>query len=63
MRTNIEVTESLIDEIKRLSRAKSKQQAIENALEALIKYLKRREMLTLHGKVAWEGDLETMRAD
>jgi Arc/MetJ family transcription regulator len=63
MRTNIEVTESLIDEIKHLSQAQSKQQAIEKAIEALIKYLKRREMLTLRGKVEWEGDLEVMRAD
>ncbi len=63
MRTNIDVREALLAELKLLSQIKSQRMTIEKSIEALINYLKRREMLTLRGKVQWEGDLNEMRQD
>lgn len=62
MRTNIEINNKLINTAKRLSRAKTKRQVVNTALENLIRTLKKRELLKLYGKVNWEGNLKEMRS-
>ena len=60
-RTNIELDEDLVDEAMRLTDKKSKKELVNYALEELVSRLKRRKMLELEGRVAWEGDLDEMR--
>lgn len=63
MRTNIEIQKDILTELERLGHVKSQRQAIEKAIGEFIKYVKRKRMSTLYGKVKWEGDLNDMRAD
>jgi len=61
MRTNIEIDDNLIKKAQRLSKVKSKKDVVNLALEELVNSLKRKEMLSLRGKVKWEGNLNAMR--
>lgn len=61
MRTNIVLNEELIEEAMRLSKAHTKKEVVDMALQNFVAYLKRRNMKTLFGKVKWEGDLKKMR--
>ena len=61
MRTNIDVDEELLNQAKALTQAKTKKEVVELDLKNIIEVLQRRQMLSLRGKVAWEGDLEEMR--
>ncbi len=61
MRTNIEIDDQLIKKYIKLSGAKTKKEAVNDALEKGIDYYSRLEILKLRGKVKWEGDLDQMR--
>jgi len=61
MRTNIDLDEKLIREIIRKTKAKTKREAVHEALENYVKWLRQRELLDLKGKVIWEGNLAEMR--
>ena len=61
MRTNVEINDKIMDEVLRLSKIKTKKEAIEKALQHFIRLLKQRDMLHLRGTVNWEGDLNDMR--
>lgn len=61
MRTNIVLNEELVEEAMRLSKAHTKKEVVDMALQNFVAYLKRRNMKTLFGKVKWEGDLKKMR--
>ncbi|TDK50531.1 type II toxin-antitoxin system VapB family antitoxin [Algoriphagus formosus] len=61
MRTNIEIDDKLIEEIKLHSKLKTKKNIVNKALKSYLNELKRRELASLAGKIAWEGDLESMR--
>ena len=61
MRTNIDLDDDLLDEFKKLSKAKTKREAVNKALEEGIRNYKTRMLLNLQGKVKWEGDLDKMR--
>ncbi|MFI0843677.1 type II toxin-antitoxin system VapB family antitoxin [Mesorhizobium sp. IMUNJ 23232] len=64
MRTNIEIDDKLLSEVMALTGAKTKKQAIH---EALLDQLKRRRaiegFMSLRGKIEWEGDIDAMRRD
>ncbi len=45
----------------RLSQAKTKRQAVEEAMENYMNWLKRQKLASLKGKIKWEGDLMKMR--
>ena len=63
MRTNIVIDDALMDEAITLSRAKTKREAVELGLKALIQ-LKRQETIRgFRGKLRWDGDLDDMRTD
>jgi Arc/MetJ family transcription regulator len=63
MRTNINIDNQLINECKRLSPSlKTKKEIVDTALREFIKQLKRKKMLSLEGKVQWDGDLDEMRS-
>jgi hypothetical protein len=40
---------------------KNKKETVNHALKKLIKLEKRKKLLSLRGKVAWEGNLDEMR--
>jgi Arc/MetJ family transcription regulator len=61
MRTNIVLNDKLVRDVMRLSKAKTKKDVVELALENLLRTLKRRQIRELFGKVKWEGDLAKMR--
>ncbi|MBC7921661.1 MAG: type II toxin-antitoxin system VapB family antitoxin [Ferruginibacter sp.] len=61
MRINIDIDEELLNQAKALAQAKTKKEVVELALRNLIDSLQRKQMLSLRGKVAWEGDLDEMR--
>jgi Arc/MetJ family transcription regulator len=60
-RTNIELDDQLVEEGLRIFKCKTKKELIHLALRELLKTEKRKEILKLRGKLAWEGDLEEMR--
>ncbi|MCI0449435.1 MAG: type II toxin-antitoxin system VapB family antitoxin [Chlorobi bacterium] len=46
---------------KRLSRLKTKKDVVNLALENLVKTLNKRSLISLKGKIVWEGNLKEMR--
>lgn len=61
MRTNIEIDEEVLREVRRLTGAKTKREAVDLALRELVARYRRLDILKLRGKVRWEGDLERSR--
>jgi Arc/MetJ family transcription regulator len=62
MRTNIDIDERAVQEVQRLTGARSKREAVDIALRELIARDRRAEILKVRGKVHWEGDLAVSRA-
>ena len=60
-RTNIELDEKLVKQGLRLTKLKTKKELVNYALEELVRRLKRTDILKLHGRVEWVGDLNEMR--
>ena len=63
MRTNIDIDDKLMEEAMKISKLKSKKELVNHALEELIRLNKRKKMLSLFGKVRWEGNLDEMRKE
>lgn len=61
MRTNIEIDDDLLQQVRDLTGAKTKREAVDLALRELVARNKRLQVLELRGKVRWEGDLEASR--
>ncbi|MEO9004192.1 MAG: type II toxin-antitoxin system VapB family antitoxin [Ginsengibacter sp.] len=61
MRTNIDIDDKLLKQAMKASKLKSKKELVNHALEELIRLNRRKKMLSLFGKVKWEGNLEEMR--
>lgn len=62
MRTNIEIDDGVLEEVRRLTGATTKRQAVDIALRELVARYRRAGLLDLRGKVRWEGDLDESRA-
>jgi Arc/MetJ family transcription regulator len=62
MRTHLELDDTLLDQVIKLGRFPTKKAAVNAALSEYARVLKRRELLALRGKVAWDGNLEQLRA-
>jgi Arc/MetJ family transcription regulator len=62
MRTNIDIDDTVLKEVQRLTGAKTKREAVDLALRELVARYKRIGLLRLKGKVRWEGDLEQSRS-
>jgi Arc/MetJ family transcription regulator len=64
MRTNIDIDDALLAEVMEKTGAKTKREAVHEALENSLRNLRQREALrSLKGKVEWIGDLDEMRTD
>ena len=62
MRTNIEIDDSVLAEVQRLTGARTKRAAVDLALRELVARHRRLGLLELRGKVRWEGDLARSRS-
>jgi len=63
MRTNIVIDDDLMDEALKVSRLKTKKDAVEEGLKLLVQRKKQENIKNLRGKLHWTGDLEDMRTD
>ena len=63
MRTNVEVDVNVLQQVQTLGNFGTKKAAIQAALIDYLNVLKRQQLLALRGKVAWQGDLESLRRD
>jgi len=62
-RTNLVLSEELLEEATRLSGEKTYSRAVERALEEFVRRAKARRILDLRGSGLWQGDLAQMRRD
>jgi Arc/MetJ family transcription regulator len=62
MRTNIELDDRLVQQAIKLSNLKTKKDVIREALKNYVAWMKRKELLSLRGRVTWEGNLKEMRS-
>ncbi|HBA38659.1 MAG: transcriptional regulator of the Arc/MetJ class [Deltaproteobacteria bacterium RIFCSPLOWO2_02_56_12] len=60
-RTNIELDDKLVKQAMRLFGKKTKKELVNFALNELIRRERAKGILSLEGKVKWEGDLREMR--
>jgi Arc/MetJ family transcription regulator len=63
MRTNIEIDDELIRKAMSLSGLGTKRETVEEALRLLVRLKSQEAIREFRGKLAWEGDLDAMRAD
>jgi Arc/MetJ family transcription regulator len=63
MRTNIVIDDALMAEALRVSGARTKREAVERGLQALLRLGRQAELRKLRGKIQWAGDLDAMRRD
>lgn len=63
MRTNVVIDDDLMDEALKVSRFKTKKDAVEEGLKLLVQRKKQESIKDLRGKLNWKGDLEKMRDD
>ncbi len=63
MRTNIVIDDNLMRDALQVTGLKTKKEAVELGLKALIRLKKQEEIKKFKGKLKWEGDLDSMRTD
>jgi len=61
MRTNIEIDDNLMADALKATGLRTKKEAVELGLKALIKLNKQASIRALRGKLKWEGNLDEMR--
>ena len=62
MRTNIEIDDRLMADALKATGLKTKKDAVELGLKALVRLNKQSSIRALRGKLKWEGDLDEMRS-
>jgi len=63
MRTNIVIDDKLMKDALKATGVKTKREAVELGLKALVDLRKQEQVRQLRGKITWEGDLDAMRTD
>ncbi|MCK9398139.1 MAG: type II toxin-antitoxin system VapB family antitoxin [Methylobacter sp.] len=63
MRTNIIIDDTLMTDVLKTTGVKSKREAVELGLKALLMLKQQEGIKAFKGKLKWEGDLEQMRTD
>ena len=63
MRTNIVIDDKLMRDTLRATGLSTKREAVEGGLRTLLRLAQQSQLRQLRGKIAWQGDLETMRLD
>lgn len=63
MRTNIVIDDELMNEVIKLTGAKTKKETVELGLLTLIRIKKQEEIKRHRGKLKWDGNLDDTRTD
>ncbi|ANI78174.1 type II toxin-antitoxin system VapB family antitoxin [Sphingobium sp. EP60837] len=63
VRTNIVIDDDLMIKVLRTTGFKTKREAVEGGLRLLLSLHSQAKLCNDRGKIAWEGDLDTMRID
>lgn len=63
MRTNIVIDDKLMANTLRATGLKTKREVVELGLRTLLRLRQQEEIKRFRGKLAWQGDLDAMRAD
>lgn len=63
MRTNIVIDDKLMADAIKASGAKTKKEAVELGLKALVRLKKQERIKGYRGKLRWKDDLDRMRTD
>ena len=63
MRTNIVIDDRLMSDAMAASGARTKREVVELGLKTLLQLRQQAGIRALRGKLAWEGDLDSMRTD
>ena len=61
MKTNIQIDDALVKEGFRLTGFKTKKDLVNHALSELVRRKNQKRILSLKGKIEWQGDLNKMR--
>ena len=61
MRTNVEIDDALIERVMAATGLPTKRAAVDAGLRALLRLEAQKEILSLAGRVRWEGDLGAVR--
>lgn len=61
MRTNIDIDDEVLREAQRLIGTRTKRETVDMALRELVARHRRLGVLSLRGRVHWEGDLDGSR--
>ena len=63
MRTNIVIDDELMDRVLKLTGIRTKREAVEMGLKALLKLKRQEQIRDYRGKLDWQGDLDELRTD
>ncbi len=63
MRTNIVIDDELMNRVLKLTGIRTKREAVEMGLKALLKLQQQERIRDYRGKFDWEGDLDRLRTD
>jgi Arc/MetJ family transcription regulator len=63
MRTNILIDDELMNDTLRATGLKTKREVVELGLRTLLRLRQQEKIRHFRGKLAWQGDLDTMRTD
>ena len=63
MRTNIVIDDQLMQETLRVTGVRTKREAVELGLRTLLRLRQQEEIRRFRGKLNWQGELDTIRAD
>jgi Arc/MetJ family transcription regulator len=63
MRTNIVIDDELMRQVMKLTGLRTKREAVELGLKALLRLKNQEAIRNYRGKLDWQGDLDDMRTD
>ena len=63
MRTNIVIDDELMAEVLKATGIRTKREAVEMGLKALLRLKKQESIRGLRGNLDWQGDLDDMRSN
>lgn len=63
MRTNIVIDDELMRQVMKLTGLRTKREAVELGLKALLRLKNQEAIRNYRGKLGWLGDLDDMRTD
>ncbi|MBW3565544.1 MAG: type II toxin-antitoxin system VapB family antitoxin [Acidobacteria bacterium] len=61
MRTTLNIDEIALEEAMEASESRTKTEVVNEALRAFARAKRRKRLLDLRGKVAWEGEIDKLR--